>query len=286
MNELHAHELLAVSRRVAAAIEKYSVERLTGEHRDHLGASVIGHDCAAHIWYHFRWALREPFTGRMLRLFETGHLQEQRFIDDLRGIGWQIWDRDASGNQFRITGSQGHYGGSSDSVGLAPFELYPELQGQPLLVEYKTHNEKSYKALKKDMLVVAKPRHYAQMCAYGQEFGFKYGLYCAKNKDTDENHFEVVKLDARHADDLRRKADDIIFSRYRPPKISLQPEHFECKFCAFAGICHKQHPVEKNCRSCDNVQPVANAQWRCNLNGLIIPPEVIKVGCPSHIGIK
>lgn len=49
-------------------------------HRGHMGASLIGKECARSIWYDFFWATKSAFGGRMVRLFNRGHLEEGRFI--------------------------------------------------------------------------------------------------------------------------------------------------------------------------------------------------------------
>lgn len=273
----------AMNELTAQAVNSFSVRHYTDEHRKHLGASVIGHDCARYIWFVFRWARREPFTGQKLRLFNRGNREEAQFIHLLRGSGWQIFDHDpATGNQFRITGSGGHFGGSVDSVGIAPAEFPYRL---PMIVEFKTHNAKSFSKLKKDGVMLSKPRHYAQMCAYGKFYGFQFGMYCAVNKDDDELHFEFLQLDFSHADDLAAKADDIIKARTPPQPISLQPEHFECKFCPFPGICFRRQPVEKNCRSCQHSRAADNKQWFCELYQQNIPEDFIPHGCDRHMGV-
>ena len=47
-----------------------------GPHRGRLGASIIGRPCARQLWYSFRNLFDRTFSGRILRLFETGHLEE------------------------------------------------------------------------------------------------------------------------------------------------------------------------------------------------------------------
>ena len=59
-------------------------------HRPHLGASLIGHACERHLWLTFRWARAKRWPGRMLRLFETGVLEESRIIANLRRIGVKV----------------------------------------------------------------------------------------------------------------------------------------------------------------------------------------------------
>ena len=60
--------------------------------RDHLGASIIGKDCERALWYDFRWAARRGFSGRMLRLFDTGKREEDRLVRDLRRTGATVLD--------------------------------------------------------------------------------------------------------------------------------------------------------------------------------------------------
>ena len=61
-----------------------------------LGASGIGDSCLRKIWLSWRAYDVSDFDGRMLRLFNTGHLQEQRIVDDLIQAGCQVWAVDAS----------------------------------------------------------------------------------------------------------------------------------------------------------------------------------------------
>lgn len=273
----------SIRRRIETDIEAYCLQRFTGEHRTHLGASVIGEECPRMIWYAFRWVKFQIFEGRMLRLFNRGHREEAVIIEMLRGIGMRVWEVDPNtGKQFRIWGAQGHYGGSSDAVGQLP---YPELIGLNLLLEFKTHHTGSFKHVKDKGVIVGKPKHYAQMCAYGVAFGFQYGMYVAVNKNDDNLHIEIVKLDPSFADDLVKRAEDIITSPIPPPKISLQPSFFACNYCAFRGICHYNEPVEKNCRSCRYASPIQDAQWRCNLHNATIPADYIPRGCDQHVSI-
>lgn len=273
----------SLSRRIKTEIDEWCVKTYSSEHRDHLGASIIGEACFRRIWYSFRWCRSQLFDGRQLRLFNRGTREEERWIEWLRGIGFTVYDIDPNtGKQYRIFGAKMHYGGSSDAVGTTP---YPELIGLNLLCEFKTHNAGSFKQLLEKGLVQSKPQHYAQMCSYGKAFGIQYGLYCASAKNDDDIYPFVVKLDPAYADDLTKKAEDIIFSTVPPPKISMQPEFFECKYCPHIGPCHFNEPLEKNCRSCRNALPIDNAEWFCTLYQQTIPKDFIPKGCDSWYSI-
>lgn len=273
----------ALALRIRTDIDEWCVKEYTDDHRTHLGASVIGHDCNRYIFYAFRWVRFEIFNGRMLRLFNTGKLEELRAVEYLRGIGFSVFEIDpATNKQYRIWGAKGHYGGSTDAVSQVP---YPELSGLTLLCEFKTHNRGSYAKLIKEKLIVSKPRHYAQMCSYGRYFKLRYGLYYAKNKDDDDIHIEIVPLDWSLGDDLSSKAEGIIFANSLPEKISLSPAYFDCKYCPFKGPCHYKEIADKNCRSCQYSVPIDNAKWFCKQFQLEIPEDFIPKGCERHTSI-
>lgn len=266
-------------------IDKFCRDEFADDPRTHLGASIIGHDCQAYAWNTFRWLKFEQFDGRMLRLFNRGHEEEKRFIRWLVGIGFEVREVDPeTGNQFRISGCKGHFGGSLDSMMKAPAR-YNIPDYLIWLGEFKTHNQKSFDKLKKEGVQRSKPQHFKQMCSYGRAYKFEWGLYCAVNKNTDELHFEIVKLDWNQADDLFRKADGIIFSQTRPPKIAMVDTYFDCKYCDFAGLCHRGEMPTVNCRSCSHAFPVDNAEWYCEVHKGNIPKDFIIKGCQSYCRI-
>jgi hypothetical protein len=268
-----------------ADIDTFCKEEFSEDPRTHLGASIIGNDCQAYAWNVFRWLKFEQFEGRMLRLFNRGHSEEARFVRWLVGIGFEVRELDPeTQKQFRISGAKGHFGGSLDAMMRAPARYNIDVD-LVFLGEFKTHNAKSFAKLKKEGVVKSKPVHYRQMCSYGRAYSFKWGLYCAVNKDTDELHFEIVPLNWLEADDLFRKAEGIVFSQTRPPKIAMTDAFFDCKYCDFAGLCHRNEAPTINCRSCRNAFPVENAEWFCQVHNAIIPKDVIPVGCASYARI-
>jgi len=103
---------------VAAIFAAYDADAETG-YRTHLGASLIGTECTRAIWYSFRWVTRARHTGRILRLFQTGHLAEPRFVADLRRIGVTVLAVDPdTGGQWTLRDAGGHFGGSMDAVAI------------------------------------------------------------------------------------------------------------------------------------------------------------------------
>lgn len=272
----------AIAKQLLDDINEYSVRTLTDDHRNHLGASLIGKECAREVWYIFRWVKFQIFDGRMLRLFDRGHKEEANFVHLLRSIGCQVWEVDPNtGKQFRIYGVNGHYGGGLDSGGIIPY-----LPDMPILMEFKTHNTKSFSNLVNKGLVLAKPQHFSQMSSYGKHYKFRYGLYVAINKNDDDLHLELIELNWQLADDLTDKAKRLIESQVPPTRISNNPHFFACKFCFASEICHGGAPVEINCRSCKCAVPVDNGEWKCTRFDAVIPTEYIKKGCEYHVSIN
>ena len=76
--------------------------------RDHLGASIIGKECERALWYDFRWATRRAFSGRMLRLFETGKREEDRLVRDLRRTSATVLDTDPATQALHVTSDLAH----------------------------------------------------------------------------------------------------------------------------------------------------------------------------------
>jgi hypothetical protein len=279
---------------ISQEVEADSLAEYEEGPRWHLGASEIGQECERRAWSNFRWLKQERFDGRMHRLFKRGHFEEPKFIHRLKRIGFEVFEFDGDGKQYKINGHKGHYGGSLDSVFVAPprYEI-----NEPLLGEYKTHNEKSFAKLagpikskwpqlirdrsKAEGVRKSKPQHYSQMCSYGQAYGFKYAVYCAINKETDELYFEVVALDWNHSVNLYDKAGRIIFSQTPPAKIAESAAFFTCKMCHLSSICHHGASPEKNCRSCEHASPVDDGQWYCRVHDGNIPREHVPNGCPQ-----
>ena len=267
---------------LAARLEAASVGLLgESDMRGHLGASVIGEPCKRKLWYGFRWAFKEKFGGRMLRLFERGHSEEANFFKYLRAMGIQTW---GESEQYRVSGVNGHFGGSMDGVAVVPW-----LPFGPMLLEFKTSSDALFKKLVKEGMRVAKPQHYAQCCTYGSHpsYNFHKVLYMAVNKNTDDVHIEITDLDHAHGYAMVAKADSIINSQVPVERISERATHFECKWCAASGVCHGQEPAMFNCRSCAYALPVAGAKWVCTAvpPGRELDKATIKVGCPKWVDI-
>lgn len=247
--------------------------------RHHLGASLIGDPCDRSLWYTFRWATARAFDGRMLRLFDTGNKEEARFVADLRSAGVEVWDTDPEnpGKQIGVRDDFGHFGGSLDAKLLGLKEAPKTMH----VGELKTHNEKSFNALKKDKVQKSKPRHYAQMQIYMHLLGLTRAFYLAKNKNTDELYSERIEYDMDFATRMTTRANRIIQAQNPPERISNDPAWFECRFCDHHAICHGNKMPPRHCRTCLNSTPVQGGQWECAKFGAI-PWDMQQYGCEEQ----
>lgn len=266
-----------IAKAIVTGIDAYAVKAYDGGHREHLGASIIGDECARKIYYTFRWVKKSTFDGRMQRLFQRGHLEELRYIEYLRGMDFTVTDKDA---QIKVSDCNGHFGGSLD--GIVSFPATWGISGN-FLVEYKTKGTGAgFNKLAEKGVRLTSPEHWAQQCVYGYKQNLTHSIYFSVNKNDDSIHCEFVKLDHGLGQDMIRKADRIINDPAPPEKYSQQVTNFKCRMCNFVGICHNGEPIEKNCRSCKFSRPVANAEWNCDKYNNIIPKDFIKTGCDSY----
>jgi hypothetical protein len=251
--------------------------------RTHMGASQIGGECNRKIWYGFNWAKEPRFEGKMIRLFHRGHSEEARFIALLLMIGVKIYQQDENGKQYKISYFGGHYGGSGDGVGLNIPDLKP---AQPCLLEFKSHNDKSFKELLANGVRSSKFDHYVQMNQYMGGMNLPVALYGAVNKNTDELYFEIVVFDKENYEKHVDKAGAIIAMPQAPKGISDSPGWFECSWCEYKKICHLKELPAKNCRTCAYSSPLPNGTWNCSqgiMGKTTITKEVQLVGCDKYV---
>lgn len=273
--------------------------------RPHLGASLLGNPCRRALWFSFRWAIAPNFPGRVLRLFDTGNREEGRIVADLRNAGVTVFDRDPStGAQFRVSFCE-HSGGSLDGIAQG-FEEAPKKWH---VVEFKTHNEKSFAELKLKGVAEAKPYHYAQMQTYMYKMNEAYpgefdrAMYIAVNKNTDEIYGERVKLDHLTAQTLIGRAISIVDSPRPDLILSHDPKYPACLFCEYHGLCFgtewkdtgagwafvpfPRDKIERNCRTCLHSTPCRRARpdgtgaWECAFDNSEILKD--KEPCVDHL---
>ena len=151
-------EFYKIATQIRNKIDEYCQNTYDDGHRTHLGASLIGHKCLRKLWFTFRWVYHHKHSGRMQRLFNTGHKEEKRIIEWLISSGLEVEYLDENEKQFRISGVNGHYGGSIDGL-----ITIPEL-GKCLLECKTSKTGAEFKNLIESGAEKVKPVHFAQMC--------------------------------------------------------------------------------------------------------------------------
>jgi hypothetical protein len=254
-----------------------------GPFRSHMGASGLGRECAREILYSFRWATAAKHSGRALRIFNRGHLEEGRFIAMMKMIGVQIYQYDENGKQFRISHAGGHVGGAGDGIGM-------QVPGFPadmaVLLEFKTLSTKYAEALEKNGVQAEKFEHYVQMCIYMRKFGLAVALYMSVDKNTDGIYSEIVPANDQLADEYLERGRKLVFYEGLPERLSDNPSWYKCKFCDHHPVCHKKKAPERNCRTCMFARPQEDGTWTCtNLqspNAGTINSSVQYAACPKY----
>jgi hypothetical protein len=265
---------------LSAIYAAYEANRDDG-FRDHLGASLIGKSCERALWYDFRWVTRAQFPGRILRLFETGQMEEARLVRNLRATGATVLDVDPeSGRQWQVVAHGGHFGGALDAVAIGLKEAPKTWH----VVEFKTHSAKSFRELIAKGVTLSKPQHWAQMQIYMHLTGITRALYVAVCKDTDELYLERVRADDEAAARLMEKARRVIEAQRPPARISDDPAWWECRLCSHHAVCHEGAAAAITCRSCLHATPVEGG-WHCARFDKLLDRDVQRRACPKHLFI-
>lgn len=259
--------------------------------RTHLGASLIGRECPRELWYTFRWTTRVTHKGRLVRLFNRGHLEEARFVALLKMINCEVWQHDSNGKQFRVSFEGGHFGGSLDAV----VRGVPDDPFRPLLSEFKTHGKKSFDKLAgsdwQEFLLGKEPfngegvrsakfEHYVQMQTYMGGYQLPRALYLAVNKDNDGLYAELVNFDPEIFDLYRKRANFIVNAVEPPKKVGDTPGWYTCRFCDQRIPCHLNGVPDRNCRTCVNSAPVEGG-WACSRYGALSKEQQL-AGCTEY----
>jgi hypothetical protein len=243
-----------------------------------LGASFVGEECPRKTWLSWRAYAKAAFSGRMLRLFGTGHWQEDRIVKDLRDAGLEVWSHDETGAQFEYTDKTGHFIVKLDGV----VKGVPGCVEKPHVLEIKTHNKNSFSGVQKHGVLKSKPEHYSQMQAGMWLSGQTRALYVAVCKDDEQFYIERVKEDKAEQKRIEQKVIKLVEARMRPAGISEDGESFGCKYCDMKAACLRQVDPLRTCRSCVNCEPIDEGDWACNLTGVVLSKDEQRKACNSY----
>jgi hypothetical protein len=216
-------------------------ERAAVPPRNYLGASRIGEPCARRLCYELMQIPVDDgadFSGRMLRIFETGHRFEEMTIRWLSLAGFDIRTHMRNGKQFGFSVAGGRFGGHIDGIIVGGPDVGIEY---PVLFEHKALKSSSWQDVVKQGVRVSKPIYWAQVQIYMAYLAVESTLFVALDKDTQSLRYELVAFDLQAAQALSDKAVAVIravAARELLPRISDDPDFFACTFCPYRIRCH------------------------------------------------
>lgn len=224
----------------------------TNRVRGHLGASVIGRECPRSVALSYRKVSPDATAGngRMIRLFNRGHMEEARLAACLQVAGFSL--KLISKDSGQISYKTGDLQGSVDGV--------IRLQdGSLAVLEFKTMNRKTWDKLERGGQI--KPEHMAQMQCGMHGLGLRRALYLASCKDTDAIQVYLIDYDGEPTEFLNLATD--ITHGLIPPK--LAETDFRCRFCDHKAFCHGNAFPIGSCRTCVHAAFNGNGVVTCGI---------------------
>lgn len=215
-----------------------------GGPRRYLGASSLGQACPRRAWASWR-GLGEPFEGRLLRLFRTGDVYEERMRAEIVAIGLT-----AVGDQTRFEAFGGRVAGHCDGFvrfGGLPWALW----------EAKTANASRFQKLQKLLREHETPlkawdlKYWYQVHVYMAAFGVNVCLYQVTNKDKDDVLGFLIERDDEAVREAGEMARSILDATGPAPRGYDRPRTPECtRFCDFVDWCWYAAPLPNVCGTC------------------------------------
>lgn len=255
--------------------------------RGYLGMSSIGDSCSRKLWYGFRHAGREKFDALTLKRFADGHRSEDLIIERLRLVeGLELFSVNEDGSQLRVTDHNGHFSGHLDGTVLGLLQA-PKTKH---VLEVKCVGDKKFAEFKKavadlgEKMALRKwnPTYYAQAQCYMHYTGLTRHYIVVATAGGRDWASARTEYNAADALQLVTKAKRIIDAQEPPERVSNKSDWYECKWCAFSGICHEQDMPARSCRTCLHSTAMPEGQWHCERWGKTLTLDEQVAGCPTH----
>jgi len=236
-----------------------------------ISASALGRECDRDLWYGLRWASPpEKLTGRKLRIFARGNLEEGRVLADLRRAGLSVHDTDPdTGKQWRFAMANGFLRGKADGRVTGVIEA-PKADH---VLEIKSAKAADWRGILKHGLRKHKPDHWHQLHSGMAGLGINRGLYIAVNKDTEEILTERLHLDVEEAARQEARVLRIVDADDAPTRASDKPDAFVCRFCQHKATCHDGAPARRSCRTCLHFRFTSDGNGHCERFDVAMTPK-------------
>lgn len=219
-------------------------ERKKEPPRKYLGASLVGHACDRYVQYQWLVIQREipgeEFSAKMLKIFDRGHIYEDRARRWLQAAGFLF-----APNHPEIKDFDGQFGGHVDGI-LAGFFPGPGISIPPIplpaLWENKTLGAKGYKAVEKDGLKKYSPTYFGQVQIYMHYLSLPRCLFTVVCADTMELAHYLIDYNKAEAELLVAKIQRVFNTTKMGellPRCTQDKEFYLCKWCPFRETCWK-----------------------------------------------
>ena len=240
-----------LTEKISDLIDKaLTIENENQESRNYLGGSRLGVSCNRALQFEYTSTPKDEdqnFTGKILRIFQAGHVFEDLAIKWLRDAGFELITNRQNGGQFGFSVAKGKIKGHIDGIVIdAPEFLNLTF---PMLWECKSMNNKSFNETVKKGLIISKPIYASQVAVYQAymegtipNISKNPALFTAINKDTAELYFELIPFDKSLAQRMSDKGVNVLRATEAHellPKISNDPSYFECRFCPWQQRCQE-----------------------------------------------
>lgn len=252
------------------AMEDWDIPQVN---RGYIGYSELGDPCQRRVWYNFRCVKIRTISRRIDRLFKRGDWEEHRIIEDLAHAGVIVTDL-----QKELIGFAGHIKGHIDAI----LKNVPKfLDNTIFLGEFKTCNDKYFKAFKKNGVKKTSKKYFYQSQGYMGELDLGFCLFIITNKNDEHRYIEIIEFEETEFDNIKGVALKILETDTPPTRIG-GPTWFECKTCAFHDICHLGAKPLKNCRTCKYGTIEMHGVWKCGLTEKVLSFDEQMIGCVSY----
>jgi hypothetical protein len=211
--------------------------------RDYLGGSVLGYECERQLQYRFMNVPKDKdFTGKSLKIFETGHVLEDLIASWLKLAGFDLETEyrfgPKVGQQVGFKALDGKISGHRDGKLISG----PDIIKYPCLWECKSMAAKYWRICKEKGVMVSNPEYYGQIQVYMPYFELtdNPAVFTAINKDTQELLHECVDFSPAIAQSLSDKGFKVIMACERGvmlPRISESPDWYKCRWCDWHATC-------------------------------------------------
>jgi hypothetical protein len=197
--------------------------------RDYIGASMLGEDCERQLWYNIKTP--KPIDDpRVLRIFDMGDMVEEYLVQLLKDAGITVWDVDENGDQFGFV--DGRVAGHCDGVA----QGFPE-STVPHLLEFKSANNKNFKAFVKKGVKAQSMKYWVQVQIYMEKLNLTRCMFMVYNKDTSELYTERIKYERSAGTMYIDRAKEIDEQDTPPDRKYKSKDFFKCRFCNHREEC-------------------------------------------------